>query len=340
MRLPTAADSGTLHVRVTLPSMQELIGLMRNIAATMRRRDFIAVSALPLIAGCGVESTVVDGPDAPSFVAPLPSPPRLALVLAAGGLRGFAHVGVLRALSEIRIKPDLVVGASVGALVGSAWAAGLPVERIESMAFDLDFRSMLRWSPGGGTRLEGRRIGALLDDALGVARFEHLATALAVVGTDRASGHPVAFNRGLIGPAVQASCAVPGWFAPVRIRGREVIDGDVSSPLPVKVARALGAQRVIAVDVAVHLDRKRPDGAEVYLESDKLKRAQIDAEARLADLVLHPYFGYWVNRSRSFRERAARAAYEQTLAQAGPLRALAASAGAPLVIPVALARGT
>ncbi len=299
----------------------------------MRRRDFLALSTLPLMTSCGVESTVVDGPNAPSFVAPLPFAPRLALVLAAGGQRGFAHVGVLRALREIGIKPDLVVGASVGALIGSAWAAGLPVERIESIAFDLDFRSMLRWSPTGGARLEGRRIGALLDDALGVVRFERLATRFAVVGTDRASGQPVAFNYGLIAPAVQASCAVPGWFAPVRIRGREVIDGDVSSPLPVKVARALGAQRVIAVDVAVHMDRQRPDGAEVYLEGDKLKRAQIDAEAKLADLVLHPYFGYWVNWSRGFRERAARAAYEQTLAQAGPLRALAASAGAAIVIP-------
>ena len=122
---------------------------------------------------------------------------------------------------------------------------------------------------------------------------------------------------------MQASCAIPGWFAPVRISGRDVIDGDVSSPLPVRVARQLGARRVIAVDVAVHMDKPRPDGAEKYLEGDRLKRAQIDAEARLADLVLHPYFGYWVNLSRSFRERAARAAYEQTLAQAAQLRALA-----------------
>lgn len=301
---------------------------MRNIAATMRRRNLFALSTLPFIGGCGIEPSVVDGPDAPSFVAPLKPPPRLALVLAAGGPRGFAHVGVLRALNEIGLKPDLVVGASIGALVGSAWAAGLGVDRIESIAFDFDFWSMLRWSPFSGARLEGRRIGALLDDALGVARFERLGVPFAVVATDRASGQPVAFNRGLIGPAVQASCAIPGWFAPVRIRGREVIDGDLSSPLPVKVARALGAQRVLAVDVAVHMDKPRPDGAEVYLEGDKLKRAQIDAEAKLADLVLHPYFGYWVNLSRGFRERAAAAAYEQTLAQAPALRALAQSADA------------
>ena len=301
---------------------------MRTIVVTMslRRRDLLGLAVLPpLLAGCSVDTTVVDGADAPWFAAPLQPAPQLALVLAAGGPRGFAHVGVLRALHELGIKPDLVVGASIGALVGSAWAAGLAVDRIESIAFDFDFYSMLRWVPGSGARLEGRRIGTLLDDALGVTRFERLATPFAVVATDRASGQPVAFNRGLIGPAVQASCAIPGWFAPVRIRDREVIDGDLSSPLPVKVARTLGARRVIAVDVAVHTDKPRPDGAERYLEGDRAKRAQIDAEAKLADLVLHPYFGYWVNLRRAFRERAARAAYEQTLAQADKLRALAAS---------------
>ncbi len=295
----------------------------------MRRRSLLVTAAGLPLAGCGVEPSLYDGTDAPSFAAPLPKPPQLALVLAAGGPRGFAHVGVLRALDEIGIRPDLVVGASIGSLIGSALAAGLPIERIESLAFDFDFWPLLRWSPGGGTQLEGRRIGTLVADTLGIEQFERLRTAFAVVGTDLASGQPVAFNRGPIGPAVQASCAIPGWFAPVRIRGRDVIDGDMSSPLPVKVARALGARRVIAVDVAVHMDKPRPDGAERYIEGDRIKRAQIDAEARLADLVLHPYFGYWVNLSREFRTRAAKAAYEHTLAMAAQLRAVGAGGASP-----------
>lgn len=295
----------------------------------MRRRTALAAAALPWLAGCGVPPTVVDGADAPSFAAPLPQPPQLALVLAAGGPRGFAHVGALRALHELGVRPDLVVGASIGALIGAALAAGLPIERIEALAFDFAFWPLLRWSPFGGTALDGRRIAALLDDALRVERFEQLALPFAAVGTDLDSGRPAAFNRGLLAPAVQASCAIPGWFAPVVIDGRRIADGDLSSPLPVRVARALGARRVIAVDVAVHMDKPRPDGAERYLEGDRAKRAQIDAEARLADLVLHPYFGYWVNLSREFRQRAARAAYQQTLTRAGELRALAAGAAAP-----------
>ena len=115
---------------------------------------------------------------------------------------------------------------------------------------------------------------------------------------------------------------MPRWFAPVRIRGRDFIDADVSSPLPVKAARDAGAKRVLAVDVAIHVDKPRPSGAERYLDSDRIKRSQIDAEAQLADVVLHPYFGYWVNLSREYRVNAARAAYEHTLQQASLLQKL------------------
>lgn len=290
----------------------------------MWRRRFITTCALTPAAwltGCGIEPTVADGPDAPSFEAEA-TPRRLALVLAAGGPRGFAHVGVLRALDELGLHPDLVVGASIGALMGSAFAAGLPIAQIEALAFDFDFYRLARWSPAAGMQMDGSRVAALVREALGVARLEALRTPMAIVATDVASGAPVVFNRGDLGVAVQASCAIPRWFAPVHIRGRATADADASSPLPVKAARALGARRVLAVDVAVHMDRERPPGAERYLEGDIAKRAQIDAEASLADLVLHPYFGYWVNLSRSYRETTARAAYEQTLAQAPRLRAL------------------
>ncbi|HEX6704349.1 MAG TPA: patatin-like phospholipase family protein [Albitalea sp.] len=291
----------------------------------MLRRHVLAwAGAAPWLAGCGVAVTVADGPDAPSFEAPS-HPFGLALVLAAGGPRGFAHVGVVRALAELDIRPDLIVGASVGALIGGAMAAGLPIERIEALAFDFDFYRLARWSPGSGLMMDGSRIAALVHESLGVRRFAELRVPLAVVATDQQALQPVVFNRGDLGWAVQASCAIPGRFAPVRVRGRDIVDADVASPLPVKAARALGARKVLAIDVAVHMDKPRPPGAERYLEGDRIKREQIDAEARLADLVLHPYFGYWVSLSREYRENTARAAYEQTIEKAALLRALTAA---------------
>jgi NTE family protein len=294
----------------------------------LRRSILVAIAGAPALtffSGCSVEPTVSDGPDAPSFVAPGSTPP-LALVLAAGGPRGFAHVGVLKALHELDIRPDVIVGASVGALLGGALAAGLSIPRIEALAYDFDFYKLARWSPSGGLQLDGALIAAMVRDSLGVTRFSELKIPFTVVATDMQDARPVAFNQGDLGVAIQASCAIPGRFAPVRIRGREVADADVSSPLPVRIARSLGARRVLAVDVAVHTDKPRPAGAERYVAGDRVKREQIDAEARLADLVLHPYFGYWVNLSREYRVSTAQAAYEQTLQQAEALKALFARA--------------
>jgi NTE family protein len=294
----------------------------------MQRRSFLSLTGLApaaVLLGCSVEITVADGPNAPSFEPPPATrSPRLALVLAAGGPRGFAHVGVVRALNELGVMPDLVVGASVGALIGAALAAGLSIERIEALAFDFDFYRLARWSPSEGVKMDGSRIATMVRETLGVSQFSQLRTPFAVVATDIQAQRPVVFNRGDLGVAVQASCSIPGRFAPVRVRGRDIVDADVVSPLPVKVARDLGARKVLAVDVAVHVDKPRPAGAERYEAGDRIKRQQIDAEARLADLVLHPYFGYWVNLSREYRETTAKAAYEQTMQQAAALRALMA----------------
>lgn len=279
------------------------------------------VPALTLFSGCSVEQTVADGPNAPSFEAPSDAP-RLALVLAAGGPRGFAHVGVLKALHELDIRPDMIVGASVGSMLGGALAAGLSIARIEAMAYDFDFYKLARWSPSGGLQLDGSLIATMVRDTLGVTRFSDLKIPLTVVATDLNDSRPVAFNQGDLGVAIQASCAIPGRFAPVKIRGRDMADADLSSPLPVRIARSLGARQVLAVDIAVHTDKPRPSGAERYEVGDRAKREQIDAEARLADLVLHPYFGYWVNLSRDYRVSTAQAAYEQTLQQADALKAL------------------
>lgn len=260
------------------------------------------------------------GPHAPR-AQPLNRPVRVAWVLSSGGPRGFVHVGVLRALETLGLRPDLIVGASAGALVGSLCASGLRAADIETLALELQPWTLGRIALGGPERLSGSAVAELVRRHSQVPLLEHMPVPMACVAARRSDMAPVAFTAGDVGLAVQASAAIEGQFAPVRIHGQQYVDADWATPLPVRVARALGAQRVLAVDASAHVHRA-PAGAERYRESDLRKQALVDADAQQADLLLKPDFGYWVSLSREFRERAIGAGYRETMAQAEALRAL------------------
>ncbi len=245
----------------------------------------------------------------------------MAWVLSSGGPRGFTHVGVLRALHEMGLAPELIVGASVGALVGALRASGLAAPAIESIALELQPWSLARWAVGADQRFSGGPVAELARRHAAVQRLERMPIAMACVASRQSDGRTVAFTAGDVGLAVQASAAIEGQFAPVRIRGEKYVDADWHSPLPVRLARALGAQRVIAVDATAHLDRT-PSGAERWRESDAKKKALVDIDAAVADLVIKPDFGYWVSLSRDFRERAIAAGYRDTMARERDLKAL------------------
>jgi NTE family protein len=292
-------------------------------ASRARRR---ALGALTLLGtagagGCTVSSTFDhSGDDAPR-TAPLARTPRIAWVLSSGGPRGFVHVGVLRALHELGLAPDLIVGASVGALVGALRASGVEPRAIEAMALGLKPWSLARIALDADERFSGAPVAALVREFAAVQRLERMPIAMACVATRKRDGLLVPFTAGDAGLAVQASAAIEGQFAPVRIRGEDYVDADWHSPLPARVARALGARVVLAVDATAHIDRA-PDGAQRYRESDRRKKALVDADAPAADLVLKPDFGYWVSLSREFRERAIGAGYRETMAREGDMRAL------------------
>lgn len=273
------------------------------------------------LAGCSLSPDQDhNGPDAPR-AEPLRRPVRVAWVLSSGGPRGFVHVGVLKALEELKLQPDLIVGASAGALVGSLCASGMPATEIEALALDLQPWTLGRVALGTPERLSGGAIAELVRGRAREPMLERMPVAMACVALRQSDGAPVAFTAGDAGLAVQASAAIEGQFTPVRIRGQRYADPDWATPLPVRVARALGAQRVLAIDASAHLERA-PPGAERYRESDLRKKALVDADAALADQVLKPDFGYWVSLSREFRERAMGAGYRETMAQAEGLRAL------------------
>ena len=289
----------------------------------LTRRALLLAGAASL-AGCTLNpDRDHNGPNAPQALA-LPRAPRTAWVFSSGGPRGFVHVGVLKALDELGLAPDVIVGASAGALVGSLYAAGLSARAVEALALDLQPISLARLAWGQDERLSGAAIADLVREYAPQTQLERMPLAMACVATRQRDNIAVAFTAGDAGLAVQASSAIEGQFAPVRIRGERYLDADWTTPLPVRVARTLGAQRVLAIDASAHLDRA-PPGAERYRASDLRKQALVNADAAQADHLLKPDFGYWVSLSREFRERAIEAGYRETLAQAAALRGLHAA---------------
>lgn len=191
--------------------------------------------------------------------------PRIGLALGSGAARGWAHIGVLRALGQAGIIPDIVCGTSIGALVGGLHLTG-HLDVLEQWARDLtklriigqlDFQVA-----GGGGMIGGRRLLRLLERYLGDVRIEQLAVPFTCVATDLLTGHEVWLDEGPIIDALRASFSLPGIFPPVRNDGRWLVDGALVNPLPVSVCRALGAQVVVAVNLHADLiGRARTPGS-------------------------------------------------------------------------------
>jgi NTE family protein len=179
---------------------------------------------------------------------------KVGLVLSSGGARGSAHVGVLKVLERSGVAPDVIAGSSMGAEIGGAYAAGTSVEEMEShwrsASFGRMFRTLFPTIPWSGWS-SGREVTRFLRQFLGDRRIEDLPIPLAAIATDLETGQACPITRGSLVDAIRASLSVPGLFTPVWVDERLLVDGGVSNPMPVDVARDLGADVVIAVDVLV-----------------------------------------------------------------------------------------
>ncbi|MDR4305011.1 patatin-like phospholipase family protein [Chelatococcus sambhunathii] len=177
--------------------------------------------------------------------------PPLALALGGGIARGWAHIGVLRAFDAAGLKPDIVVGTSVGAVVGGCWAAGR-LDELEDWTRSLTKRRMfglLDFSLAGAGLISGGRLKGLLEQNLGEASIESLGPRFAAIATEYNTGHEIWLGRGKLVEALRASYALPGIFEPVRVGGRWLMDGALTNPVPVSAARALGGRLVVAVNL-------------------------------------------------------------------------------------------
>ena len=294
---------------------------------SLRRRSLLALGlglGLGLLPACALDPDEDHhGGDAPD-TQPLRKSPRTAWVFSSGGPRGFVHVGVIKALDELGLVPDLIVGASVGAAVGILRAAGRKGLQIEALALDLQPVLLTRLTLGGSGRFSGSAVADWLRAQTGHRLLEQLAIPAVCVVQRLADAAVLGWNRGDLGLAVQAACAIEGQFAPVRVRGQRFADADGVAPLPVRLARALGASRVLAVDASAHEDRA-PPGTERWRAGDLRKRMLTRPDAALADLVLQPEFGYYASISREYRARAIAAGYRDVMAAAAAIRALHAA---------------
>ena len=221
---------------------------------------------------------------------PVPVPVKIGLALGGGAARGFAHIGVIKALEAQGIVPDIVVGTSAGAVVGSLYASGLSGFEMQKMALEIDEGQLGDWSLPDRGVFKGEALQNFVNRAVANRPLEKLPRSFAVVATDLKSGESVLFRTGNTGMAVRASSAVPGVFQPVAINGHEYVDGGLVSPIPVRAVRSLGANFVIAVDISANpRDARTSSTLDVLLQTFAIMGRSISRyEMAEADIVIRP----------------------------------------------------
>ena len=272
----------------------------------MRGLKLVAAASVLALAACA--NGPADGPAAPGapvvqgtpagVVPPVPPAPvvapkrlpRIGLALGGGAARGFAHIGVIQVLEENGIKPDLVVGTSAGSLVAALYASGKGGAALAQLADGMDESTITDWAFPGRGLIRGEALAKFVRDNTGGKAIERLPMPLGIVATDLDNGQAILFQVGDVGTAVRASSAVPAVFQPVKIGSREYVDGGLVSPVPVRFARQMGAEMIIAVDIS-----QAPEGAatgdamRMLLQTFSIMGRSINNfELREADVVLRP----------------------------------------------------
>ena len=217
----------------------------------------------------------------------------LALVLSGGGARGFAHVGVLQVVEELQLPVDLVVGVSMGSIVGAGYAAGLSADRMADLARAMRLTSIFRPRPGRLNLIDPTGIREVLTRIFGTRRFADLDREMVVVSTSMTTGQHLVIRDGPIVDAIVSSCSIPLVFPPVNRDGHLLLDGGLIDGLPIAIARELGARRIVAVDASTHarhvlrlpVVRQATQGVVKILDR-RPPRANLDA-VRIISRVLH-----------------------------------------------------
>ncbi|MGV8899650.1 MAG: patatin-like phospholipase family protein [Burkholderiaceae bacterium] len=280
-------------------------------------------AALFLISGCSLLAPV---PDAEPVATKPARNIKIGLALGGGAARGFAHIGVIKALEAQGIVPDIVVGTSAGSLVGALYAAGNNGFALQKMAMEMDEAAISDWSVPLFSKfsgiIKGQGLQNYINKTIRDVPIEKLEKSFGAVATDLNTGQPILFQRGNTGMAVRASSAVPSIFQPVKIGSRTYVDGGLVSPVPAKFARDMGADFVIAVNISSQADVLTASGSlDVLLQTFTIMGQRINKyELREADIVIEPGLNGMKGNDFNGRNRAIMAGEKATVAAMGEIK--------------------
>ena len=256
----------------------------------MQRRIFLGVAAcVPALALSVPASLVVSSASQqPKKGKPAIRSRRVGIAFGGGSMHGIAHVGVLKAFAEKGVKFQFITGTSAGAIVGVLAAAQLPISEIELFARRLEWPSMLSLSWFGKGLMQNAKLRTLIDTTLGDRQLEQLPISFGAIATDVASGERVIIRNGPAGAAVSASCSIPVIFEPIKIDGRDLVDGGLTEPVPVVAVREMGADIVIGVDVAYRPNEDQFQGLTgfAFQTMHIMANALINEQIRRADIAI------------------------------------------------------
>ena len=287
-----------------------------QIAQTTSRRSFLTLTgtsllSLSFLGGCSTFGN---------------KKPKIGLALGGGAARGFAHIGVIKALENQGIKPDLVVGTSAGSVIAALYASGNSGTDLNRMALSLDEASITDWalpfSGKFGGMIKGDALQSTVNRLVKNQRIENMPIPLGIVATDLQTGAGILFQRGDTGQAVRASCSVPGVFQPSVINGHEYVDGGLVSPVPVRYAKQMGADFVIAVNISTEPSTQDTSGTlGVLLQTTSIMGQSINHfELENAQVVIRPQLGTMKGTDFKSRNAAILAGEEAAMAQMGQIK--------------------
>jgi NTE family protein len=266
--------------------------IARKEGKNMRRFAGIFIFLL-VLASCAPKSKEIQ-PTPPIEPPPPPKLAKIALVLGAGASKGFAHVGVIKILESNKIPIHMIVGTSVGSIVGSFYAYGYDAFQLQKLSFAIEKGEIVDLILPENGFIKGEKLEEFVNKIVKNTPIEKLKIPFYAVAADVQSGQEMAFGRGNTGMAVRASCSIPGVFRPVKIGERMYVDGGVVSPVAVDVAKQFGADIVIAVDISAKAERTFPENTiETILRSFDIMYSKLASiQISKADVVIKPKVGH------------------------------------------------